>query len=150
MHLGSIIISTADKERMKRFYHDVLGIPFNATGKLESQGVIIHPAFHQAIHGAPPEPHRIMLTFDVGDIHHTATLLQQQGVIFIRQPEQEWWGGWLATFRDPDGNYLQLLQPAEQEVAEDGAKQAEETAPLGEDTAQHAERDSAMGAGATA
>jgi len=112
MQLGSIIISTSDKERMLRFYHDVLAIPFNPAGKLQSQGIIIHPALHDGIHYPPVEPYRIMITFDVADIHKTASKLEEQGVVFIRPPEQEWWGGWIATFLDPDGNYLQLLQPA--------------------------------------
>jgi predicted enzyme related to lactoylglutathione lyase len=112
MQLGSIIISTSDKERMLRFYHDVLGIPFNAAGKLHSQGDIIHPALHDSIHAPPVEPFRIMITFDVADIHQTANELEERGVVFIRPPEREWWGGWIATFCDPDGNYLQLLQPA--------------------------------------
>ncbi len=113
MRLGSSIISTSDKERMKRFYHDILGVPFNAAGKLESQGVIIHPAFHDAIHQPPIEPYRVMMTFDVEDVHLAASRLQAQGVIFMRQSEQKSWGGWIATFLDPDGNYLQLLQPAD-------------------------------------
>ncbi len=28
----------------------------------------------------------------------------------LLKPEQESWGGWVATFKDPDGNVLQLLQ----------------------------------------
>lgn len=119
LRLGSVMIGTSDKERTKRFYHEILGIPLNATGKLVSQGVIIHPALHSAIHEHPLEPQRIMLTFDVEDIHQTASMLQQHGVTFIRQPAQEWWGGWIATFLDPDGNYLQLLQPADDEQADD-------------------------------
>jgi uncharacterized glyoxalase superfamily protein PhnB len=39
-----------------------------------------------------------------------AERLAEAGVEFLRQPEQESWGGWVATFRDPDGNTLQLLQ----------------------------------------
>jgi predicted enzyme related to lactoylglutathione lyase len=116
MKLGSIIISTSNKERMKQFYHDILGIPFNAQGKLESQGIILHPANHSAIQSAPGEPYRIMLTFDVTDIHQTTEDLQQQGVSFVRLPEQEQWGGWIATFLDPDGNYLQLLQPVDDDA----------------------------------
>ena len=27
-----------------------------------------------------------------------------------RAPEREEWGGWVATFADPDGNVLQLMQ----------------------------------------
>ena len=32
------------------------------------------------------------------------------GVVFTRAPEREEWGGWVATFADPDGNVLQLMQ----------------------------------------
>ena len=37
-------------------------------------------------------------------------VMQANGVEFIRPPEQEHWGGWVATFKDPDGNILQMLQ----------------------------------------
>ncbi len=110
LQLSSVIIATHDKARQKIFYHDVLGIPFNAQGKLESAGVVIHPALHSAVQGPPAEPHRIMLTFAVADIHAAAAELRARGVVFVRAPEQEHWGGWLATFLDPDGNYLQLIQ----------------------------------------
>jgi predicted enzyme related to lactoylglutathione lyase len=112
LQLGSVIIATQDKARLKTFYHEVLGIPYNAQGKLESGGVIIHPALHSEVHGPPAEPHRVMLTFEVAEIHTAATDLQARGVAFVRLPERENWGGWLATFLDPDGNYLQLIQLA--------------------------------------
>lgn len=108
--LSSVIIATADKQRLRAFYHDVLGIPFNAEGKLESAGIVIHPALHSAVQGPPAEPHRVMLTFAVTDIQQAAAGLLAHGVEFTRLPEQEHWGGWLATFRDPDGNFLQLIQ----------------------------------------
>jgi predicted enzyme related to lactoylglutathione lyase len=31
-------------------------------------------------------------------------------VDFTRAPAREEWGGWVATFADPDGNVLQLMQ----------------------------------------
>ena len=46
----------------------------------------------------------------VSDIHGLYKRLAAQGVEFIRSPEQEHWGGWIATLKDPDGNILQLLQ----------------------------------------
>lgn len=110
MQLGSIIVATADKARLMAFYHEILSIPFNPQGKLESHGVIIHPALHSEIHGPPAEPYRVMLTFETDDIHATAADLHSKGILFIREPEREGWGGWLATFSDPDGNYLQLIQ----------------------------------------
>ena len=36
--------------------------------------------------------------------------LKAAGVAFSREPEQESWGGWIATFNDPDGNVLSLAQ----------------------------------------
>ena len=40
---------------------------------------------------------------------HSTLAVKDQGVEFIREPEREDWGGWIATFLDPDGNVLQLL-----------------------------------------
>ena len=46
----------------------------------------------------------------VSDIQAESARLVAEGVEFIRVPEQEHWGGWVATLKDPDGNVLQLLQ----------------------------------------
>lgn len=51
-----------------------------------------------------------MANFGVDDIDHEYQRLLKEGVEFIRPPEQEHWGGWVATFKDPDGNILQMLQ----------------------------------------
>ena len=51
-----------------------------------------------------------MINLGVDDIHAEHNRLSDAGVVFIRPPERESWGGWVATFQDPDGNLLQLLQ----------------------------------------
>jgi predicted enzyme related to lactoylglutathione lyase len=51
-----------------------------------------------------------MVNFAVDDIHAAHARLAAAGVTFTREPGQEPWGGWVATFSDPDGNTLQLLQ----------------------------------------
>ena len=51
-----------------------------------------------------------MINLGVSDIQKVYEKLTSQGVNFIRPPEQEHWGGWVATFEDPDGNILQFLQ----------------------------------------
>ena len=51
-----------------------------------------------------------MINLGVNDIHGEYDELRRRGVDFLRPPEREHWGGWVATFRDPDGNVLQLLQ----------------------------------------
>ena len=45
----------------------------------------------------------------VDDIAATCRSLEARGVTFIRLPEQQRWGGWLAHFSDPEGNILTLL-----------------------------------------
>ena len=45
-----------------------------------------------------------MINLGVDDIHAEHNRLVDAGVVFIRPPERESWGGWVATFQDPDGN----------------------------------------------
>ena len=56
------------------------------------------------------DPYRIMVNLSVRDIASTYRDMVKQGVQFIREPEKESWGGIVATFSDPDGNILQLLE----------------------------------------
>jgi len=65
---------------------------------------------HQGVTRATTDPLRLMINLNVDDIHAVAARLAANGVEFTRAPEQEPWGGWVATFHDPDGNTLQLLQ----------------------------------------
>ena len=65
---------------------------------------------HEDVSGPNEDPLRLMINLDVDDIHAVATRIEANGVTFTRRPEQEPWGGWVATFHDPDGNTVQLLQ----------------------------------------
>jgi catechol 2,3-dioxygenase-like lactoylglutathione lyase family enzyme len=66
---------------------------------------------HDGVTGDSAEPDRVMFNFLVRDIQATVVRLTAAGVEFRRLPGQEEWGGWVATFADPDGNALQLFQP---------------------------------------
>lgn len=55
-----------------------------------------------------------MINLGTKHIEEVYRSLTKKGVEFVRPPELEHWGGWVATFRDPDGNFLQLLQQPEQ------------------------------------
>ena len=50
------------------------------------------------------------LSFAVADLAAAHARLSAAGVPFSGPPEQQSWGGWLATLRDPAGNELQLAQ----------------------------------------
>ena len=105
---------TDDLERMFRFYNDVLQLPLHSRHPdfiaFELGELRFNIGLHDRVAGASKDPYRFMPHLGVADIHAVASRLAEAGVEFIRQPEQESWGGWVATFRDPDGNILQLLQ----------------------------------------
>ena len=65
---------------------------------------------HSKVSGCATDQYRIMINFETSDIHKAHLTLSERGVVFIRPPSQEQWGGWVATFQDLDSNVLQLLQ----------------------------------------
>ena len=73
-------------------------------------GMRLNIGRHNQVTGQTDEPYRIMINLGVTDIQQEYLRLKTKGVQFIRIPEQEGWGGWVATFKDPDQNTLQLLQ----------------------------------------
>jgi len=114
--VAGVIVWTERLEPMAAFYRDVLGLPLHSTHPdfvaFELGGMRLSVGEHSMVHGHTSEPHRVMVNLGVVDIHRSYETLRAHGVEFVRPPEREQWGGWVATFRDPDGNLLQLLQPA--------------------------------------
>ena len=111
-----VTIWTDDLERMFSFYNDVLRLPLHSRHEdfiaFELGEVRFNIGRHSEVSGQSKDPFRFMPHLGVDDIHAEAQRLAEAGVEFIRQPEQESWGGWVATLKDPDGNVLQLLQLA--------------------------------------
>ncbi|MDT7835564.1 VOC family protein [Aquabacterium sp. OR-4] len=63
----------------------------------------------------PPEEQAMVgrftgLSFGVDDVMAAHAELAARGVRFVGAPERQFWGGWLATLVDPDGNEMQLVQ----------------------------------------
>ena len=117
-NLSGIIVWTDNLERLKKFYEQALGLTphsvrenfiaykWNA-GKVEIRFSI---GFHSRVNGGSKDPFRAMINFDVTDINEISSRLKAHGTKFIREPELEHWGGLVATFEDPDGNIIQMLQ----------------------------------------
>ncbi len=109
-----VTLWTADLERMFRFYHDTLRLPLHSRHDdfiaFQLGDVRFNLGLHNQVQGASRDPFRVMPHLGVDDIHQEYQRLRDEGVEFIRPPEQEHWGGWIATFKDPDGNILQMLQ----------------------------------------
>jgi predicted enzyme related to lactoylglutathione lyase len=112
--VAGVIIWTEDLDRLVAFYRDTLELTPHS----------IRPNFiafrwgemrlslgkHSKVRGVAQDPYRIMINLGVDDIHRVHASLCAKGVPFLKPPQQEYWGGWVATFFDPDGNILQLLQ----------------------------------------
>ena len=108
---------TDDLEKMFHFYNETMRLPLHARHDdfiaFEFGGFRefrFNLGWHGEVQGMSRDPYRVMANFGVDDINQECRRLRDEGVEFIRPPEQEHWGGWVATLKDPDGNILQMLQ----------------------------------------
>ena len=65
---------------------------------------------HDAIEGNAAEPARIIVNLAVDDADAAEATARDLGAEIVRPASDEPWGGRICTLRDPDGNYLQLMQ----------------------------------------
>jgi predicted enzyme related to lactoylglutathione lyase len=114
--LAGVLIWT-ERERfdaMARFYRERLGLTPRTSKpdfiNFDWGGVRLSVSVHDRVSGASRDPLRIMINLAVDDIRTVHARLEKAGVVFTRPPEAEEWGGQVASFLDPDGNLLQLLQ----------------------------------------
>jgi predicted enzyme related to lactoylglutathione lyase len=114
--LAGVLVWT-EQERfpdMARFYRDTLGLTPRSSKddfiNFDWAGVRLSVGVHDRVRGASRDPLRVMIHLTVDDIRAVHSRLARAGVVFTRAPEREEWGGWVATFADPDGNTLQLMQ----------------------------------------
>ncbi len=112
--LAGVTLWTDDLERLVAFYRDTLGLKMRSDHgdfvNFELGSARLNLGLHDRVSGQSRDPFRVMVHLEVDDIHGLYQRLSEQNVEFIRVPEQEEWGGWIATLLDPDGNVLQLLQ----------------------------------------
>lgn len=114
---GVLVWTSSDRyAAMEDFYVRTLGLEPRSKRSgfvnFEWGSTRLTVSIHEQVLGASGDPSRIMVNLLVSDIQRVASELRAKGVQFSRQPEREPWGGWIATFSDPDGNILQLLQSA--------------------------------------
>ncbi len=114
--LAGVLIWT-ERERfdvMARFYRDRLRLTPRTSKpdfiNFDWGGVRLSVSVHDRVSGVSRDPLRIMVNLAVDDIRAVHARLEKAGVVFTRPPEAEKWGGQVASFLDPDGNLLQLMQ----------------------------------------
>jgi methylmalonyl-CoA/ethylmalonyl-CoA epimerase len=111
--LVQVALTTRDPERSRRFYRDVLGLPF----LFEAGGMMFFDLAGQRLmigtENSAGTPGGSILYFDAPDIDSLAPALEAKGVEFLGPIQTvqrtETHDLKLRAFRDPDGNTLALM-----------------------------------------
>lgn len=115
MKVNSFLINLTSEQpdKLKAFYGDVVGLERESDmgdGAFKAGGAVLAVDAHSETKGGSREPQRVLIDFFVDDLKAEQARLEKQGVQFIRKEGQEYWGGTISTFLDPDGNYCQLIE----------------------------------------
>ena len=120
MNLNSILIGSADPERLKSYYSKLFGEPGWAEGgysgwQIGSGFITVGP--HDQVTGSNPQPGRVIWNIESSDVKGDFDRLRAAGATAVQEPYQpgESPDTWIATFSDPDGNYFQLMSPISME-----------------------------------
>ncbi len=107
-------IWSEDLNNLLPFYRDTVGLSV----EMESPGFVIlgDPdaatvalGTHSEVRGKASDPFCHIVGFESDDIQGDFQKLKSRGAEFIEEPNNQG-GAWVATFKDPEGNLLQLLQ----------------------------------------
>lgn len=119
MQLSAVRVFVRDLSAATPFYADRLGLPVTVDGTDQGWCVLragdVDLVLEAVAADAPADDQALVgrftgLSFAVDDIEARYRSLQALGVPFAEPPARQPWGGVLATFTDPAGNALQLVQ----------------------------------------
>ena len=116
--LGSILLGTADPDRLRDWYAAALAPGEAGGGFTEVTPTMFAGTFGDTsllidgrsdVAGKNPEPGRVVLNFHVHDARAVAEHLNSLGVTWLVELEERD-GGLFGTLVDPDGNYVQIIE----------------------------------------
>lgn len=108
-----VTFCVSDLTRVKRFYQETLGLEmkyeYPSYAGFECGGVEIGltPRLEKGKRVGPLSPPVVFL---VDDAQKVCNKLKRKGVKFTEDLHEEQWGSRKATFTDPDGNILEIVQ----------------------------------------
>lgn len=114
--LDHVYYWTADMDRAVTFYRDVLGLrlAFREGGQwAEFEAGPVRLALHGAVEGRAVEEGGGTAVFRVQDLDASRAKLEAEGVRFEEHVGEVEGFARFASFRDPDGNVLQIIEYAE-------------------------------------
>ena len=120
MKLSTARVFVRDLDAARAFYRDKLGLALRAHSAEFGYCVFESGAAQLVVEAVPaeaPADEQVLvgrftgLSFAVENVAAVYQRLLSLDVSFTGAPEAQTWGGILATFKDPAGNELQLVQP---------------------------------------
>ena len=114
---GTMLVSvwSEDNKNLVPFYRDIVGLqlvgdnPGFAVFANSDGAMVLGVGTHSDVHGANREPARHIIGLETTDIHVDFLRMKDAGVEFVEEPNVQG-PAWVATFKDPEGNLLQLQQ----------------------------------------
>lgn len=108
--IDSLLLGSADPDRLRQWYLDALGVQADADGFLQFGRVGVLVDGRDDVDAKTVEPGRVILNYTVADIKKAAQRLDERGARWVAGVEYRDAGLWFGTVEDPDGNYVQLIQ----------------------------------------
>ena len=119
MNFNSILIGSADPQRLVDYYTKVLGAPtFSDAGyagwQIGSGWVTV--GAHSEVSGKNAHPGRLIWNIETEDVAGDFARMKAAGAIVVREPYEfdeipDTATASIATLADPDDNYFQLVSP---------------------------------------
>lgn len=112
--VATVWMPVNDMGRAIRFYGQTLGLPVKNEGddwsELDANGVSIGLNGRESTHGGGGGGGAVLTLQPDGSLYDEIVRLTDAGVEFVGEVSEHPWGR-LATFKDSEGNDLQLFEP---------------------------------------
>jgi catechol 2,3-dioxygenase-like lactoylglutathione lyase family enzyme len=108
--LGSVLLGTADPDRLRAWYCAVLAPDHQGEGFIDFGGTELLIDGRSDLRPRNTEPGRTILNFHVDDARAMEERLVALDAIWIRELQVTDSGHLIGTVLDPDGNYVQIIQ----------------------------------------
>jgi predicted enzyme related to lactoylglutathione lyase len=111
--IGGYFLRAADPEALGAWYRDCLGLEADENGLWQPQaGPTVFATFEPETDYLGPRSQRTMINFRVGDLDAMLAQLRAKGADVAGEPQEMEGVGRFAWVTDPEGNRIELWQPA--------------------------------------